>query len=49
MHKSLTGLLIIWYVAMIGSSAFPQVPEKMSYQAVIRNSQGALVAGQPWA
>ena len=39
-----THLLIITLVCLlIGSSIFAQAPQKMSYQAVIRNTSGALV------
>ena len=34
---------ILFVAVCIGINAFPQVPEKMSYQAVIRNSSGVLV------
>ena len=34
-------LILIWIVVSV--SAFAQAPQKMSYQAVIRNSSGALV------
>jgi hypothetical protein len=39
-----THLLIITLVCLlIGTSIFAQAPQKMSYQAVIRNTSGALV------
>ena len=40
-----THLLIITLVCLlIGTSIFAQAPQKMSYQAVIRNTSGALVS-----
>ena len=33
-------------VLLITASTFAQAPEKMSYQAVVRNSSDALVANQ---
>ena len=40
-----THLLIITLVCLlIGSSIFAQAPQKMSYQAIIRNTSGALVS-----
>lgn len=39
-------LITILTVVLITTSVFAQAPQKMSYQAVIRNSSGALVANQ---
>ena len=37
---------ILFVAVCIGINAFPQVPEKMSYQAVVRNSSNQLVISQ---
>ena len=45
--KNLPNLLIITLVnLLISSSSFAQSPEKMSYQAVVRNSDGLLLANR---
>jgi hypothetical protein len=40
-------ILILMVFASIGSSAFAQSPDKMSYQAVVRNATNVLVANSP--
>lgn len=40
-------LIVILTHLLIGTLAFAQAPEKMSYQAVIRNTANALVTNQP--
>ena len=42
-NKSAHLLIITLVYLLIGSSIFAQAPQKMSYQAVIRNTSGALV------
>lgn len=42
-YKLRTVLIITLAYLFISSSAFAQLPEKISYQAVIRNSSNALV------
>ena len=43
-NKSAHLLIITLVYLLIGSSIFAQAPQKMSYQAVIRNMSGALVS-----
>jgi len=43
-NKSAHLLIITLVYLLIGSSIFAQAPQKMSYQAVIRNTSGALVS-----
>jgi len=43
MYKKLRLVLIITLTHLLISSSFAQAPEKMSYQAVIRNASGTLV------
>ncbi len=38
--------LILFFVVLTGITVFAQVPEKINYQAVIRNSSGELVTNQ---
>ena len=38
--------LILFFVILTGITVYSQVPEKINYQAVIRNSSGELVTGQ---
>ena len=40
-------LFTLLIVFAITASAFSQVPEKMSYQAIIRNASGDLVKNSP--
>lgn len=48
MNKTLSFLLTLFLTSSIAlSTAFGQTPEKMSYQAVIRNSNDVLVANTP--
>jgi len=42
-NKSLHLLIILLAHLLINTSIFAQAPQKMSYQAVIRNTSGALV------
>ncbi len=42
-NKSTLLLIITLVYLLIGTSIFAQAPQKMSYQAVIRNTSGALV------
>lgn len=46
MKKSITLLLIVSYLGMSIINCFAQAPEKMSYQSVIRNSNGLLLGNQ---
>jgi hypothetical protein len=39
-------LITVFVIVAIYNSVFAQVPQKMSYQCVVRNSAGALVANQ---
>ena len=38
--------LILFFVVLTGITVYSQVPEKINYQAVIRNSTGELVTDQ---
>ena len=40
-------ILLFLMIYFIGTSVFAQSPELMSYQSVIRNAAGALIANQP--
>jgi len=40
-------LTILWFLVLLTIATFSQAPEKMSYQAVIRNSSNQLVTNQP--
>lgn len=40
-------LYTLFVAVLLAASTFAQSPEKMSYQAVVRDSSGALVSGQP--
>ena len=46
-NKSAHLLIILLAHLLINTSIFAQAPQKMSYQAVIRNTSGALVTSTP--